>query len=137
MVPFAGRHSHFVTSSEPLQKSIQEFVSLSKSSHVAQQPMAEYKCITDVNVREFNITLIQCALQPLLPNLCVPVVRLNFSSCVGLSQYRLGKMDDDADDKPDTVSVEAVVKDYEDKVTALSQYSPSDDSGFSRRSLTL
>ena len=37
IIPFAGRHSHFVTSSESLQKGILQFVSVSKSSAIAQR----------------------------------------------------------------------------------------------------
>ena len=82
IIPFAGRHSHFVTSSESLQKGILQFVSESKALTIAQRSLKSHDRINDSHIRAFNVTLIQCVIQPLLPDVKLPVVRANICSCI-------------------------------------------------------
>ena len=48
IIPFAGRHSHFVTSSDSLQKSVVKFFTDSNSSMIAQKSIKSYNGIRTV-----------------------------------------------------------------------------------------
>ena len=130
IIPFAGRHSHFVTPSESLQKGILQFVAVSKSSAIAQRSIKSHERINDSHIRVFNITLIQCVIQPLLPDIKCPVVRASICSCFSPSQYRLGKMDTDDPE----VSFSDKLQDYE-KATASSSKVLAPKTGLPRRDI--
>ena len=75
-IPFSGQHSCFSTSSGGLKKSITAFLSGCDAYNIASFPQVGMGTLQDIDVRDFNITIIMLSISQLsaIANVVVPVV---------------------------------------------------------------